>query len=66
MEFGGSDLASKAITHRERIEAAIAGELVDRPPVALWRHFPVDDQSALSLAEATIHFQKDFDFSGQR
>ena len=31
-------------THRERIQAALQGELIDRAPVALWRHFPVDDQ----------------------
>ena len=50
------------MTHRERIEAAIAGETVDRTPVALWRHFPVDDQTASSLAEATIDFQHAYDF----
>lgn len=35
---------------------------MDRPPVALWRHFPVDDQSAENLAVATINFQRTFDF----
>ena len=55
-------MASRIMTHRERIEAAIAGEAVDRPPVALWRHFPVDDQTASSLAEATIDFQQAYDF----
>jgi uroporphyrinogen decarboxylase len=48
--------------HRERIEACIANEAVDRPAVALWRHFPVDDQSPTSLAEATIDFQRAYDF----
>ena len=50
------------MTHRERLEATIAGEAVDRPPVALWRHFPVDDQTSSSLAEVTIDFQRAFDF----
>jgi len=49
-------------TKRERLSASIAGEIVDRPPVALWRHFPVDDQEPETLAEATIAFQEDFDF----
>jgi uroporphyrinogen decarboxylase len=49
-------------TKRERLEAAIAGELVDRPPVALWRHFPVDDQDPHLLAQATSAFQASFDF----
>lgn len=49
---------------RERLEAAIAGERADRSPVALWRHFPVDDQDPLALAEAHLEFQAlhDFDF----
>ena len=49
-------------THRERIQAALRGEIIDRPPVALWRHFPVDDQSGDSLAEAHLHYQQNYDF----
>lgn len=49
-------------THRERIQACLNGESLDRPPVALWRHFPVDDQDPRSLAEATLHFQRTYDF----
>ena len=49
-------------THRERIQAAIKGEVIDRPPVALWRHFPVDDQSPEALADAHLHYQQNYDF----
>ncbi len=49
-------------TRRERLQAAIEGEVADRPAVALWRHFPVDDQDPKALAEATVFFQRDFDF----
>lgn len=49
-------------THRERIQAAIKGEVIDRLPVALWRHFPVDDQSAEALAEAHLQYQRNYDF----
>ena len=49
-------------THRERIQACLNGESIDRTPVALWRHFPVDDQDPRSLAEATLHFQRTYDF----
>ena len=38
------------------------GERLDRPPVTLWRHFPVDDQSPERLAKATLHFQSVYDF----
>lgn len=50
------------ITKKERLQAAIEGEVADRPAVALWRHFPVDDQDPNALAEATAAFQEDFDF----
>jgi uroporphyrinogen decarboxylase len=49
-------------TKRERIEAAIAGEVADRPPVALWRHFPVDDQDPILLANASAAYQQTYDF----
>lgn len=47
---------------RERLEAAIHGQLVDRPPVSLWRHFPGDDQRPADLAWATVAFQRRWDF----
>ena len=46
----------------ERLRAAIAGQEVDRPPVALWRHFPGDDRRPEDLAAATIAFQQRYDF----
>jgi uroporphyrinogen decarboxylase len=49
-------------TKKERLKAAIEGELADRPAVALWRHFPVDDQDPATLAEATAAFQRIYDF----
>ena len=50
------------ITHKERIQACLNNESLDRPPVALWRHFPVDDQDPKYLAEATLNFQRTHDF----
>ena len=50
------------ITHKERIQACLENQSLDRPPVALWRHFPVDDQDPRLLAEATINFQRSYDF----
>lgn len=50
------------VTHRERLQACLAGEIIDRPPVALWRHFPVEDQTPESLAAATLNFQYTYDF----
>ena len=50
------------ITHRERIKSLTSHQPLDRIPIAFWRHFPVDDQEPQSLATATIHFQKTYDF----
>ncbi len=47
---------------RERIDAAIKREDVDRPPIALWRHFPGDDLDATKLARRVVDFQNEFDF----
>lgn len=51
------------LTHRERLQACLRDDpALDRPPVALWRHFPVDDQSPETLAAATLDFQRRYDF----
>jgi uroporphyrinogen decarboxylase len=50
------------ITHRERIQTCLSGGQTDRPPIALWRHFPEDDQNPESLAAATLKFQQTYDF----
>jgi uroporphyrinogen decarboxylase len=49
-------------THRERIQTTLEGKRPDRAPIALWRHFPVDDQSPETLAAATLNFQQIYDF----
>jgi len=50
------------MNHRERIEATIAKTEADRPAIALWRHFPVDDQDPTSLAHSVVDLQRSFDF----
>ena len=50
------------ITHEERLKRCLAGETYDRTPVALWRHFPVEDQSPQLLARAVVNFQETYDF----
>jgi uroporphyrinogen decarboxylase len=55
-------MAKQNLTHRERLENTLSGTSTDQPPVALWRHFPVDDQSPDRLAAAAYSFQRTFDF----
>lgn len=47
---------------RERLERVLAGERPDRLPVALWRHWPGDDQRAADFARSVLHFQQVFDW----
>jgi uroporphyrinogen decarboxylase len=50
-------------THRQRLQACLTNDsALDRPPVALWRHFPVDDQEPETLAAATLDYQRRYDF----
>jgi uroporphyrinogen decarboxylase len=51
-----------AMNHWERIRAALQGEEVDRPPISLWRHWPVEDDTPQGLAAATIRWQQEYDF----
>lgn len=50
------------MSKRDRLEKTVAGEATDRIPVALWRHWPGDDQRPTDLARATVDFQKQWDF----
>ena len=53
---------SGSMTHWERVEAALEGGAVDRPPISLWRHWPGEDDTAEGLAAATLRWQKAHDF----
>lgn len=52
-------------TRKHRIQAALAGDRADRLPVAMWRHWPGDDQDGAQLAEtlAAFHRRYDWDFA---
>ncbi len=49
------------MNHWERIQATMRGEETDRPPVCLWRHWPVADYQAETLAEEIIRWQETYD-----
>jgi uroporphyrinogen decarboxylase len=53
---------TQPMTHRQRMQVCLSGDTPDRTPVALWRHFPVDDQRADTLAAAHLNFQRTYDF----
>lgn len=51
-----------SMSRRERLLATCAGQETDRPAVALWRHFPGDDQRAADLAWATLAWQSQWNW----
>ncbi|MCC6193641.1 MAG: uroporphyrinogen decarboxylase, partial [Burkholderiales bacterium] len=52
----------QAMNHWQRIEAALAGRPTDRAPIALWRHFPNDDQQVDKLVAHTLAWQTRWQF----
>ncbi len=50
------------MTRHERLQATFMGAPVDRTAVALWRHFPGDDQRPADLAAATLMWQATWDW----
>lgn len=52
----------QTMNHWQRIEAAVQGQPTDRPPVSLWRHFPVDDEDPDKLVAHTLKWQREWQF----
>ena len=53
---------AKPMTKRQRLAAAIAGLPVDRLPVALWRHFFVEETTREGLVGAMVRWQRTYDW----
>jgi uroporphyrinogen decarboxylase len=50
-----------AMTHRQRIEAALGFQTTDRLPYSMWMHFPNRDRHPRRLAELSLAMQRRFD-----
>jgi uroporphyrinogen decarboxylase len=48
------------MTPRERVWAALSGEVLDRPPVSFWGHFYHRESTARELVDATVEHQREF------
>ena len=51
-----------SMDHWQRVEATLNGTAVDHPPIALWRHFPEDDQHVDGLVRHTLAWQERWQF----
>lgn len=50
------------MSKRERVDAALKGEPVDRVPVSAWRHFIPEETSPQQLANASLTHFREFDW----
>ena len=50
------------LSKRERVDAALRGETVDRVPVSAWRHFIAEERSPEALAAISLKHFHDFDW----
>jgi hypothetical protein len=50
------------MTHWRRFRAALKGEETGRVPLALWRHWPPDDETPNGLAAVMLRWQQTYDF----
>ena len=50
------------LNKRERVEAALKGEVVDRVPVSAWRHFIAEERQPDTLARVSLRHFYDFDW----
>ncbi len=57
----GATRATSAMTHRQRIERALALEETDRLPFGFWWHFPNRDRAPRRLAELALGLQQKLD-----
>jgi uroporphyrinogen decarboxylase len=49
------------MSHWERVRAALRGDETDRPPISIWRHFPIQDETEEGLAAETLRWQREYD-----
>jgi uroporphyrinogen decarboxylase len=47
-----------AMTSRERVDRALAGKDLDRPPFSLWHHFGLESQGPKAHAARTLEFHR--------
>jgi uroporphyrinogen decarboxylase len=55
-----SAVASAKMSSRERVDCALKGQAVDRPPFSFWHHFGLEKFPGERQAEATLDFHRKF------
>jgi len=52
--------ATASLTSKERVDRALAGRDLDRPPFTLWHHFGLEKFGPQKHADATLAFHRDY------
>jgi uroporphyrinogen decarboxylase len=50
------------LSKRDLLLATVARKKTDRIPIAMWRHFPLEDQDPESFVKVEMAFQREYDF----
>jgi uroporphyrinogen decarboxylase len=53
-------LRGAALSARARVDRALSGQDVDRPPISLWHHFGLEKEGPVRHAQATLAFHRDY------
>ena len=53
-------LRGATLSARARVNRALAGRDVDRPPISLWHHFGLEKEGPARHAQATLAFHRDY------
>lgn len=53
-------VAKSTLNARERVDRALRGQDVDRPPISLWHHFGLEKEGPARHAEQTVRFHREY------
>lgn len=60
ISLGALSCSRPALTPKERVDRALSGQDVDRPPLSLWHHFGLEAEGPLRHAAQTLAFHRDY------
>src|SRR5262245_62113726 len=52
--------ARENLTSKQRVDRALAGKDVDRPPLSLWHHFGLEKEGPKRHADQTLAFHREY------
>jgi uroporphyrinogen decarboxylase len=53
-------LGRASLSPKQRVDRALAGQQLDRPPISLWHHFHLEKEGPARHAEQTLRFHREY------